>query len=154
MGVNYYFRVMVSAIGQGQPLDTPRTEMGWEIHAESMRKLLVWLHETYAPNKIVITENGAAMPDQTRIDGRVHDVDRVEYFDGHLRAVLAAMDEGAPVAGYMAWSLMDNFEWAEGYEKRFGIVEIEPETLRRIPKSSALWFSELAKTGVLPPLLS
>ena len=153
LGVNYYFRAVVSAVGQLLPFSTPRTEMGWEIHEESLEHLLIWLHETYGLPKIMITENGAAMPDQTRLDGRVHDVDRIAYLDGHLRSVLRAIDSGVPVVGYLAWSFMDNFEWALGYEKRFGIVEVVPDTLERIPKSSALWFSQLAKTGVLPPAI-
>ncbi len=150
LGVNYYFRAVVSAIGQQLPFDAPRTEMGWEIHEESLEHLLRWLHKTYDLPKILITENGAAMPDQTRQDGRVHDLDRMSYFDGHLRSVLRAIDAGVPMVGYLAWSLLDNFEWALGYEKRFGIVEVVPETLERIPKSSALWFAELAKTNMLP----
>ena len=150
LGVNFYSRTVVSAVGQAQPFDTPRTEMGWEVHPDSLRRLLIWLHETYAPPKIIITENGAAMPDLTRVDGRVHDLDRIEYLHDHLAMVREAIDAGVPMVGYLAWSFMDNFEWAEGYLKRFGLVEIEPRTLRRIPKSSALWFAEVARTGVLP----
>lgn len=152
LGVNYYFRAVVSAVEQQLPYGTPRTEMGWEIHEESLEHLLTWLHETYSPPKMMITENGAAMPDQHRVDGRVHDLDRIRYLDGHLRSVLRAIDAGVPIVGYMAWSLMDNFEWALGYEKRFGIVEVVPDTLERIPKSSALWFAELAASGELPPV--
>ena len=124
--------------------------MGWEVHPDSLRRLLIWLHETYAPPKIIITENGAAMPDLTRVDGRVHDLDRIGYLHDHLAMVREAINAGVPMVGYLAWSFMDNFEWAEGYLKRFGLVEIEPGTLRRIPKSSALWFAEVARTGVLP----
>lgn len=150
LGVNYYTRSVVSAVGQDIPFDAPRTDMGWEIHAPSLELLLVWLHETYAPPKILITENGAAMPDKERVDGRVHDLDRISYLHDHLQSVLRAIDAGVPMIGYLAWSLLDNFEWAYGYEKRFGIVEVVPDTLERIPKSSALWFAELAETGVLP----
>ena len=152
LGVNYYTRNVVSAIGQRLPFDTPRTEMGWEIHPRSLTDLLVWLHEEYAPAKIVITENGAATADDRRIDGRVDDQDRIEFIGAHLAAVSEARDRGVPVVGYLAWSLMDNFEWAYGYEKRFGLVEIEAETLRRIPKSSALWYAEVARTHVVPGL--
>lgn len=150
LGVNFYTRSVLSAVGQSLPFDAPRTDMGWEIHAPSLEKLLVWLHETYDLPKIMITENGAAMPDGERLNGRVHDLDRISYLDGHLRSVLRAIDAGVPMVGYLAWSLMDNFEWAFGYEKRFGIVEVVPDTLERIPKSSALWFADLAKTGTLP----
>ena len=150
LGVNFYTRSVVSSVGQQIPFGTPRTEMGWEIHAPSLKRLLLWLHETYAPAKIVITENGCAMPDTERVDGVVDDQDRIDYLRNHLTMVHEARQAGAPIAGYMVWSLMDNFEWALGYEKRFGIVEIEADTLRRIPKASARWFAELAKTGVLP----
>ncbi len=150
LGVNYYTRQVLSAVGQELPFGTPRTEMDWEIHAPSLHRLLTWLNEEYGLPKIVITENGAAMPDNDRADGRVHDQDRIDYLHDHLSAVLSAIDDGVPMAGYLAWSLMDNFEWAKGYAKRFGIVEVVPETLERIPKSSALWFEQLARTGVLP----
>lgn len=152
LGVNFYFRSVVSAVGQALPFDTQRTEMGWEVHADSLRDLLVWIHEEYQPPKILITENGAAMADETRLEGRVHDIDRVRYLHDHLVSVHSAIDAGVPMVGYLAWSFMDNFEWALGYEKRFGIVEVVPDTLERIPKSSALWFAELARTGTLPPV--
>ncbi len=150
LGVNFYTRSVVSSVGQQIPFGTPKTEMGWEIHAPSLRNLLVWLHETYAPEAIVITENGCAMADTERVDGAVHDPDRIAYLRDHVSMVHAARAAGVPVIGYLVWSLMDNFEWALGYGKRFGIVEIEDETLRRIPKASARWFAELAATGILP----
>lgn len=150
LGINFYTRYLVSAINQGRAVEPKRTEMGWEIHAPALRDVLVWLHNVYDLPKIMITENGAAMPDLTRVDGRVHDLDRIEYLHDHLAMVREAIDAGVPMVGYLAWSFMDNFEWAEGYLKRFGLVEVEPGTLRRIPKSSALWFAEVARTGVLP----
>ena len=150
LGVNYYTRTVESAVGQQIPFDAPRTEMGWEIHPESLTGLLRWLHEDYGIPKIVITENGCAMPDDQRLHGRVHDLDRIEYYRAHLTALAKAREAGVPLAGYMAWSLMDNFEWAHGYAKRFGLVEIESDTLRRIPKSSALWYGEVARTHVVP----
>lgn len=150
LGVNYYTRDVISAVGQELPVDTPRTDIGWEIHPGSLTELLRWLHTDYSLPKIVITENGCAMADGQRIDGRVDDRDRIDFLRSHLGAVADALDAGVPVAGYLAWSLMDNFEWAHGYEKRFGLVEIEPGTLRRIPKSSALWYAEVARTHVVP----
>lgn len=152
LGVNFYTRRVVSAIGQAIPNSRSRTEMGWEIHPDSLTNVLCWLHDIYSVPKIVITENGAAMPDNTRVGGRVDDLDRVRYLHDHLSAVLAAIESGVPVVGYLAWSLMDNFEWAHGYQKRFGLVEIEAVTLRRIPKTSAIWFAELARTGTLPEI--
>jgi len=146
LGVNYYTRTIASAVGQRIPFDAPRTEMGWEVHPDSLEGLLRRLHDDYAVPKIVITENGCAMPDAERVDGRVHDTDRIDFYRSHLAAVATARAAGAPVAGYLAWSLMDNFEWAHGYAKRFGLVEIEAGTLRRIPKSSALWYADVAET--------
>jgi beta-glucosidase len=150
LGVNYYTRQVVSAVGQTQPLSYQRTQMGWEVHPESLRALLVWIHENYAPPKMVITENGAAMSDTQVAEGRINDTDRIDYLRRHLIAVHQAKEDGVPMVGYLAWSLMDNFEWALGYTKNFGLVEIEERTLNRKPKASAYWFGEVARTGVVP----
>jgi len=98
----------------------------------------------------MITENGVAYADEPGPDGVVHDADRIAYLQGHLEAVGAAIDGGADVRGYFAWSLMDNFEWAYGYERRFGLIRIEPGTLARVWKDSAHWFAEVARTNRLP----
>jgi beta-glucosidase len=97
----------------------------------------------------VITENGAAMRDHRRVDGRIDDGDRIDYLRSHLAEVAAAIADGMPIEGYMVWSLLDNFEWAYGYTHRFGIVEVDPATLERIPKASALWYADVARTGVI-----
>jgi beta-glucosidase len=89
------------------------------------------------------------MPDNVRRNGRIADGDRIDYLRAHLREVSACIAEGVPVDGYFAWSLLDNFEWAHGYKYRFGIVEVEPTTLARIPKESALWYAETARSGRL-----
>jgi beta-glucosidase len=166
LGVNYYstnvFRAgarsdaptaHVSAPDAVQVLRAglPLTQMGWEIVPDGLRDLLTWLHTSYTGERgtyLVVTENGAAMPDQPSADGRVDDSDRIDYLRGHLAAVQAARQAGADVRGYLAWSLMDNFEWAEGYSKRFGLVRVD-ESLARIPKASAHWFAEVARTGRL-----
>lgn len=152
LGINYYTRQVVSAIDGFRPeRPTPKTDMGWEIQPRSFGALLGWIHEHYAFPKYLITENGCAMPDHNRLpDGRVDDLDRVEYLRDHLVELHAAIAAGMPVAGYFAWSLMDNFEWAHGYAKRFGLVEVEPGTLVRRPKRSARWYSHVAATGTLP----
>ena len=96
-----------------------------------------------------ITENGAAYADEVSADGTVQDVDRIAYVDSHLRAVLEAMDAGVDVRGYFVWSLLDNFEWAFGYAKRFGIVYVDYATQERIPKASAEWYADVASTRSL-----
>jgi beta-glucosidase len=98
----------------------------------------------------VVTENGAAYDDVVGPDGRIDDLDRLAFLDQHLRAVHAAVEAGADVRGYFAWSLLDNFEWAEGYAKRFGLVHVDYATQRRTPKASAHWYAEVCRTGLLP----
>jgi beta-glucosidase len=130
----------------------PQTAMGWNIDPSGLTELLVGLSRTYPGLPLMITENGAAFDDEVSEDGRVHDEDRVSYLHGHLGAVLDAMDEGADVRGYFVWSLMDNFEWAYGFHRRFGIVRIDYETQERIWKDSAYWYAELVRTSALPPV--
>ncbi|SCL32823.1 broad-specificity cellobiase [Micromonospora rhizosphaerae] len=156
LGVNYYFGQLYSGVdddgreqdADGRPVrrvvprDLPRTAMGWEIVPESFTDLLVRLSRDYPGVPIVITENGAAFDDQPDADGFVADDDRVAYLAEHLRAVARARLTGADVRGYFAWSLLDNFEWAYGYDKRFGIVRVDYDTQRRTPKRSALWYRE------------
>ena len=95
----------------------------------------------------MIAENGAAMPDRERVDGRVIDQDRIDYLRGHITAVHEARTAGVPVDGYFVWSVFDNFEWAHGYGQRFGLVEVDFETLERTPKASADWYANVARTG-------
>ncbi|GIG35204.1 glycoside hydrolase family 1 protein [Cellulomonas pakistanensis] len=128
----------------------PRTAMGWVVDPSGLTELLLDLHRRRPDLPLWITENGAAYPDAVADDGRVHDADRIAYLHGHLDAVGAALDAGADVRGYLAWSLMDNFEWAYGYERRFGIVHVDYATLERTVKDSGHWYRRLATTGVLP----
>jgi beta-glucosidase len=131
----------------------PRTGMEWEVQPDGLRRVLVQIHEDYtgpAGIPLVITENGAAYPDVVGPDGAVHDPERAAYILDHLRAVAQAREEGADVRGYFAWSLLDNFEWAYGYEQRFGIVRVDYETGARTPKTSALALAEVARSGRLP----
>jgi beta-glucosidase len=116
--------------------------MGWEIYPRGLTELLCWLHREYPMPAIWITENGAAFDDPVE-DGRVHDSRRVAYLQNHIAAVATALEREVPVAGYMVWSLLDNFEWASGYAKRFGIVHVDYTNLERTPKDSALWVREL-----------
>lgn len=152
LGINYYTRHVISAVEGHEPSrEGGLTEMGWEIHPASFGRLLRWLHERYAFARYLITENGCAMPDTRRTaDGRVDDQDRIDFYRAHLAEVASAIGAGVPVEGYYAWSLMDNFEWAHGHEKRFGLVEVNYDTLERTPKRSALWYRELIESGGLP----
>lgn len=145
LGVNFYTRNLVSGVhGRTPERPGPATDMGWEIHPPALGELLRHLDTCYAFPKMVITENGCAMPDNARTaDGRVDDGDRIRYIADHLAQVQSVLEDGVPIVGYYAWSLMDNFEWAFGYEKRFGLVEVNFETQERLPKRSALWYSEL-----------
>lgn len=141
LGVNYYTRSVASA---GRPWDPssgglPLTDMGWEIYPQGLTDLLVRLSSDYPVPPLYVTENGGAFPDRIE-GGRVHDHDRVDYIASHIAAVAAACERGVPMAGYMVWSLLDNFEWASGYEKRFGIVHVDYATQQRTLKDSALWY--------------
>ncbi len=144
LGVNYYSRALASAAGPIQAADKPypKTDMGWEIYPEGLTELLLTLHREYRLPPTYITENGGAFPDPTT-DGHVHDADRTDYLATHIAAVGKALAAGVPMAGYMVWSLMDNFEWSSGYAKRFGIVHVDYATLARTPKDSALWYRDL-----------
>ena len=127
------------------------TAMGWNVDPSAFHAHLMKIHrETAKP--MYVTENGSAWDDVIDADGRVRDADRVNYFYGHLDAVLKAIAEGADVRGYMAWSLMDNFEWAQGYAKRFGMVWVDYQSQERRFKDSAYWYSQTAKRRALMPV--
>ncbi|MER7998677.1 MULTISPECIES: GH1 family beta-glucosidase [unclassified Streptomyces] len=126
------------------------TDMGWSVDPSGLYDLLMRYTREAPGLPLMITENGAAYPDKPAADGSVHDPDRIRYLHGHVSAVRRAITDGADVRGYFLWSLLDNFEWAYGYGKRFGAVHVDYETLRRTPKSSALWYARLAGTGVIP----
>ena len=150
VGVNYYSRAVVCENPHDGPLDVdharatrPTTGMGWEIAPDALHDLLVRIKRDYGDVPILITENGSAYDDPAPIGGVVRDPERLAYLRDHLAAVAAATADGVPVHGYFAWSLLDNFEWEHGYGKRFGIVHVDYETQRRIPKSSALWYRDL-----------
>ncbi len=135
LGINYYTRGIYRA-GEGKtgyeqikgPLE--KTDIGWEIYPDGLRDLLVRVSRNYTKLPLFVTENGMA-----EVEGD-DDPRRVKYYQDHLKAVLAAREQGADVQGYFAWSLLDNYEWAEGYNKRFGIVHVDYETQQRTPKSS------------------
>ncbi|MGW3579948.1 GH1 family beta-glucosidase [Streptomyces rubiginosohelvolus] len=153
LGLNYYFRQIVTADPDGtaphaRQVSVPGarlTHMDWEVHAEGLEQLLLRLTEEYGVGRIYVTENGSAYEDVVAADGSVHDPERVRYLEEHLAACARAVAKGAPLAGYFAWSLMDNFEWAYGYDKRFGLVHVDYATQRRTVKSSGLRYAELVR---------
>jgi beta-glucosidase len=149
-GVNYYTRTLV-VFDMNNPLgfsyvqgDLPKTEMGWEIYPQGLFDMLVYLKERYKL-PLYITENGMAGPDKLE-NGRVHDNYRIEYLEKHFEKALEAINAGVDLKGYFIWSLMDNFEWAYGYSKRFGIIYVDYNTQKRILKDSALWLKEFLKS--------
>ncbi|GGO71513.1 GH1 family beta-glucosidase [Nonomuraea cavernae] len=130
----------VSFVNGGRPV----TAMGWEIDQDGLLEVLTRVARDYPRLPLVVSENGAAFDDVLE-QGRVHDAGRRDYFDAHLRACREAIEAGVPLEGYFAWSLMDNFEWAWGYGKRFGLVHVDFETQRRVLKDSALWYAEIIR---------
>jgi beta-glucosidase len=150
LGVNYYTRAIVRADAvEGFALEVPAnaelTDMGWEIYPQGFTDLLVSLNQEYTLPPIYITENGSAMKDEI-VNGVVNDSQRVAYLNQHLNAVDLAIAEGVNIQAYFAWSLMDNFEWAEGYAKRFGIVYVDYQTQHRTIKASGLAYREFIST--------
>jgi beta-glucosidase len=123
--------------------------MGWEIDPSGLVETLRRVHAYQPQLPLYVTENGAAFPDRV-VDGRVDDPDRIAYLDAHLRACHEAIEAGVPLRGYFAWSLLDNFEWAWGYTKRFGLVYVDFQTQTRVPKSSAEWYGQVIRVGGLP----
>jgi beta-glucosidase len=161
-GVNYYMRHMVREDDTGSdnvfssvraraviPHDAERTAMGWPVESDGLKEILVRLHEEYTRTPIYITENGRAAHDYVDPEGEVKDEERVAFLDAHFRAAHEAMERSVDLRGYFVWSLLDNFEWTEGYSKRFGIVYVDYATQRRIPKMSARWYSEVIRRNGL-----
>ncbi len=151
LGVNFYFRRVVEAsnahpilkYGEVIPANSRCTQMGWEIHPESLSILLEDLKNKYGNPRVYITEIGAAFPDKKHAGGMIDDTDRVEFLKTHLEQTSKAISEGADVRGFYVWSLMDNFEWSHGYTKRFGLVRVDYGTQERTLKKSALWYKDL-----------
>jgi beta-glucosidase len=153
IGVNYYMRQLVKhnpTLEGGFEFvksDNDRTDFDWEIYPQGLTELAVRLGEDYKAKEVYITENGSCYED-TVVDGQINDEKRRKYLELHLEAVRDAVSQGAPLMGYFAWSLMDNFEWAEGYTRRFGIVHVDFETQVRTIKSSGLFYQNFLKDGV------
>lgn len=150
LGVNYYTPEVVRDAAQGGPLRAEvvlpegreRTAFGWEVSPDGMRTLLARIAGEYRPGDIFITENGSTYDDKVAPDGTVDDAQRLSFLVRHLEALRASIAEGVPVKGYFAWSLLDNFEWAEGYQRRFGLTYVDFSSQRRIVKSSGKWLTQ------------
>lgn len=166
LGVNYYMRHTIVGEKEGSelpkamrfpdlgaetvlPSGVETTAMGWGIEPDGLTELLVRLKKEYTQLPIYITENGAAFDDYAGPEGEVNDEERVKFLEAHFRAAHRAIEQGVDLAGYFVWSLLDNFEWAEGYSKRFGIVHVDYPSQRRTPKMSAHWYADvIGRNGV------
>ena len=153
-GVNYYNPMRIAAADEDAPMPFepleivgyPTTDFGWPVVPDGLRELLVLLHQRYpAMPPVMVTENGCSYATGPDAEGVVDDRARIDYLDGHLRAVAAAVEQGVDVRGYYCWSLLDNFEWTEGYTQRFGLVHVDYETQRRTPKRSFDWYADLIR---------
>ena len=166
IGVNNYYRYIVSAIhprtislnplAKIYPVDVkvggdtgPKTEMGWEVYPRGIYEIVMRLAKDYG-RPMEITENGCAYGDAPGKDGAVHDARRIAFYHDYLREVARAIKDGADVRGYHAWSLLDNFEWAEGFSKRFGLTYVDFKTQKRIVKESGEWYAKVAQANALP----
>jgi beta-glucosidase len=162
LGINYYTRNILAArttpheswsraTTYGDFLDvddvtahsTPRTTKDWPIDPEGLHDVLVWVAKEYGPIALFVTENGAAFLDYVDQGGSVHDEERIEYLQRHFAAAHRAIEGGVDLRGYYVWSLFDNFEWADGYSQRFGLVFIDYQSQARILKDSAKWFTSV-----------
>ena len=154
LGVNFYFRQTVAADQNSKPLpirsvnreNVKKTAMNWEVHPQAFEEILLRISKEYSPKAIYITENGSAWNDEV-INGEIIDDERIDYLVRHLDAMRSARNQGAPILGYFAWSFLDNFEWAYGYEKRFGLIYVDYKTQTRTPKKSALFYRQLLLNG-------
>jgi beta-glucosidase len=157
LGLNYYFRNIARSTAIPESENAPRavfpgdevTEMGWEVYPRGLLEMLAHVHFTYGFPSYYITENGAAVPDVVGPDGAVDDARRVSYIRRHLQTLHQAVELGLPVEGYFVWSLMDNFEWSEGFSKRFGLFYVDYGSQRRIPKTSAGWYRDVIRRNAV-----
>lgn len=150
VGLNHYQRIVVSADAAGgylrlseEPAQPATTSFGWSVVPDSLRSVLARLSQDFTTLPVYVTESGASYDDYAGPDGAVNDPERIEYFSGYIAAAGQAISEGVNLKGYYAWSFLDNFEWAEGYSKRFGIVYVDYPTQKRTPKLSAHWYRQL-----------
>ncbi len=154
VGVNNYSRSVVRHDPAAGPLQAetvpppgPITAMGWEVYPPGLAEVVQWVHQRFAPPAIYVTENGAAFEDKPDASGRVEDEDRRAYIRDYLAELHQVIRAGVPLRGYYVWSLLDNFEWAEGYSKRFGITRVDYDTRARTVKRSGEWYAEVVRSN-------
>lgn len=154
IGINYYRSYSIQWDKSQWPheftsVSTGRdtTQKGWEIWPEGLYDLLLWLHQRYQGVKILITENGAATNDIVNREGKVEDENRLDYLYLHMEQMHKAIEAGVNLKGYYAWSMMDNFEWSQGYDQRFGIVYIDYKTQKRTIKKSGYWYRDVIRNN-------
>ena len=145
-------RCEVPGVVEYRPDWLERTPMGWVVDPDGLYDILLRLAKDTPGLALYVTENGCAAEDYIGPDGAVNDIERVSYLHKHLAAAARAIRDGANLAGYYVWSLLDNFEWAWGYQKRFGIVFVDFGTQRRIPKASARFYADVIRANAVPPL--
>ncbi|MEL6348314.1 MAG: GH1 family beta-glucosidase [Myxococcota bacterium] len=158
LGINYYSRAIIRCDRIPEEHNHPRTvervgeptDMDWEVYAPGLYQLLMRLKNDYAPPSIYITENGAAYPEEPDENGVVADQRRQDYIEQHLAVCHDAIQQGSTLDGYFAWSFMDNFEWAFGYDKRFGLIHVDYATQKRTIKQSAYWYQSVMNNNALP----
>jgi len=166
MGLNYYSPWVVkhstgpdsardvSTEGQWAtaPVHTPKTDIGWDIYPQGFYEILMRMRREAGPLPVEITENGASYNTEPDAQGSIHDQPRIEYLRSHLQVLARAINDGVPVRAYHCWSLMDNFEWAEGYSQRFGLTYVDFKNgQRRTVKDSGLWYASVAATNSVGP---
>jgi len=157
LGINYYTRSVVAYDPTATPLQARRvvlagsevTAMGWEVYPPGLYDILKRVHDDYSPNHILVTENGAAYDDDVE-DGQIDDAERESFLHNHLLEAFRAVEDGVPLRGYFVWSLLDNFEWALGYSRRFGVIYVDYSTQERIVKRSGRWYAMVTRENAVP----
>jgi len=148
MGLNVYQSDLIKAGPDGKPetvpypSDHPRTAFNWPVTPDALKWAAIFLHERYG-KPVIITENGLSLTDWVSVDGKVHDPNRIDFLTRYLRGLHTAIERGVNVLGYFQWSIMDNFEWAEGYRERFGLIHVDYATQKRTIKDSGYWYRNL-----------
>ena len=158
LGVNYYTRRIVGAGSDGLlavrasiPASAARTAMGWEVYPGGLRQVLTRVHRDYGVDSLIVTENGASYTDIPDGTTHIEDPERRAYLAAHLSATADAIAVGAPIDGYFVWALLDNFEWAQGYSQRFGLIYVDYPSRRRVVKASGLWYRDLIAATAKAP---
>jgi len=155
LGINYYSRAIIRCSKTEKHKNLPveivpgeKTKFDWEVFPQGLEELLVRINKDYSPKSIFITENGASYDSDIQGTEDINDVKRIEYLESHIHACKKAVDQGVPLQGYFCWSLMDNFEWAEGLNHRFGLIHVDFDTQKRIPKRSYKWYRKFLQDEI------